>query len=320
MPAPATRYDAQLIERFGSTDALRAGRDSSEPAVWGPALDYIHIVETEKALEQLRSRVCTLTAANRPDTGLVTRLDAVLDDMHELIDLREDHALTLEQQIDLATPATEPGKMFDPHWHLTPAPGTTRTTEKALPPTDDDVDTGSQTPHPRTALTAFDARVEALAGDLDQLRALADQPQADPALRELNSSHLALTDAETVCLFYRVRINTLADGRWYVDRPLVNTIDEALTALEAGITTRDDRARALEQRLAQLEADAARGPGPAADPISTAPPATAPVTSDARRTAAQAVSLAAQRRGAPTAVRGVNPPQPNAAPLPARHR
>ncbi|WP_329133230.1 hypothetical protein OG552_15335 [Streptomyces sp. NBC_01476] len=321
MPAHATRYDAQLIERFGSIDAFRARRHSPDPAEWGPALDYVRLAETETELVQLRSRVWMLTApGSYPDTGLAAKLDVVIDDMYVLIALREDTALTLEMQLGLTAPPTEHGKMFDPHWHLTPAPGTIRTTEKAPPPIDDDAESGTHTPPARTVLTAFDARVEALAGDLDQLRALADQPQADPALRELNSSHLGLIDAETVCLFHRVRINTLADGRWYVDGPLVSTIDEALTALEAGITTRDDHARDLEQRLDWLEADATRDPARAAGLMFAASATAVPVESGDRHAAAQAVSPAAQRHGTPTVTPAETPAPPNAAPASVHHR
>jgi hypothetical protein len=202
--------------------------------------------------------------------------------------------------------------------------GTARATAKADPPsppgTGTGTGTGKHSPRSRTALTAFDARVEALVGDLDGLRALADRTQADPALRELNSSHLALTSAETACLFYRVRINALADGRWYVDGPLVHAIDEAITALEAHITTRDDHARALEQQLARLEADAARDPARAAHLMSAASPTAVPAESGDRCAAAQAISPAPQRHSTPTAAPAATPTPPNATPASVRHR
>jgi hypothetical protein len=118
--------------------------------------------------------------------------------------------------------------------------------EKASTPTGDGAGNGTLNPHWRRTLTAFDDRVEALVGPLDQVRILAQEPGADPDLRELNSSHLAVTDAETTCLFYRARINMLSDGRWYVDKPLVSSIDDALTELETSIATREDLARVLE--------------------------------------------------------------------------
>lgn len=99
-----------------------------------------------------------------------------------------------------------------------------------------------------------------------------------------------MSNAELVCLFYRMRINALTNGRWYVDGPLVTTICQAITALETHITDRDDHARALEQRLAQLEADAARDPARAAALMSAAPPTAVPAGSGDRCAAAQAVS------------------------------
>jgi hypothetical protein len=316
MPAPITRYDAQLSERFGSIDAFRARHDSSDATA---VFVYTRLAETEKELVRLRSQVHSLTSpGNYPDTGQVARVDLVLDAINHMIELRDDEADALETLLGLAAPATEHGPMFDPHWHLTPAPGTTPTTGKPLPPTDDDTDAVTA-PFSRTGLTAFDARIEELAGDLDQLRALAGQPQADPALRELGERHIALTDAETVCLFYRVRVNTLTDGRWYVDRPLVDTIDEALTKLEEAIGNRSERARALEQLLARMGAETARASGSAVGTISTSPPEPAPAAPGDRTTAARAISPTAPRSAPPGDTPAVKPAPPNVAPPPVRH-
>lgn len=318
MPAPATRYDAQLIDRFGSINAFRARRDSRDPAVWGPALDHIRLAENEKGLEKLRSRVCTLTAAGcHPDAELVARLDAVLDDLYELIDVREETAVTLALQLGLTAPAPEPAETFDPHAHLIPALGTTRASVQAGPPPSQPV-TDKHTPYSNPALTAFDVRVDALVGDLDRLWALNDRTEADPDLRELGTRHLALTDAETACLFYRVRINCLTDGRWYVDGPLVTTIDQTITRLETHITTRDSHARALDHHLARLEADAARDPARAASLMLATPPTAARTTPGDRSTAAQTASPAAQHRG--TGTTPAVTPAAHCSPTPAPYR
>jgi hypothetical protein len=109
-PLPATRYDTQLVERYGSIDAFHR-----LPALSLAAFLHTKLADAEDELRRLCSSVSTLTATGSyADTGLIIRLDQVLDAMDGLIERRDKDASTLHLMLGLNEPVTEPPRCSTP--------------------------------------------------------------------------------------------------------------------------------------------------------------------------------------------------------------
>jgi len=269
--APTCRYDDQLVARFGGLEALRALVSAPEPDDWSPALAYVRLSTAESGLDQLRQQIHTLSDGRiAVDHTLVEQLDTLTIQLGALISDRDEQDGFLAQQLGLHARAPDPVDAVDPHGHLTPALGRTRPSPQEATRPPQTATAFLRPPSPR-ALTDADPRVAALVGDIDQLWGLADRPEADPDLRTLANAHIALVDSVTAMSFYRLRINDLTDGRWYMDWPLQETVFTSLDKLFALATIHEARAQRLNGLLGRIEQQAQRDPARAASVRLTAP-------------------------------------------------